>query len=100
MSISQPDTTDGCLLDVTYTYTVDNTGLVDANIILFSREREGVFADLVPLLEDTFLEVAGTTNVQETEEIDRCVAQSFTTTTIVRQLPNADLLCRDTGFYP
>ena len=88
------------MLDITYTYTVENTGLVDANIILFTREREGDFADLMPLLESPFLPIAGTTAVQETEEIDRCVAQSFTTNTIVRQLPNQELLCLDTGYYP
>ena len=98
MSIT-PSTED-CLLDVTYTYTVDNTGLVDANIVLFTRERDGAFQDLMPLLDSTFLELGGTTFVQETEEIDRCVAQTFTTNTIVRQLPNPELLCKDTAFYP
>lgn len=100
MAISQPDDPDDCLLDVTYTYTVDNTGLVDANIVLFTREREGDFADLMPLLDSTFLEIAGTTLVEETEEIDRCVEQTFTTNTVVEQLPNPELLCKDTGFYP
>lgn len=88
------------MIDVTYTYTVDNTGLVDANIIQFERVREGEFLDLFPLLETTFIALGDTTIVQETEEIDRCIDQSFTTNTIVRTTPNADLLCKDTGFYP
>lgn len=85
---------------MTYSYTVDNTGLVDANIIFFSREREGEIRDLMPLLDTTFIEVGGQTQVQETEEIDRCIAQVFTTNTIVEQRPNPELLCEDTGFYP
>ena len=73
---------------------------MDANIILFTRTRNGEFRDLIDLLPDTFLAVADDTAVQETEEIDRCVQQSFATNTIVAQIPNADLLCEDVGFYP
>ena len=39
------------------------------------------------------------TAVEETEEIDRCVQQSFATNTIVAQVPNADLLCTSQGVY-
>lgn len=56
--------------------------------------------DLMPGLDDPFLPVNADTAVVETEEIDRCTQQSFATNTIVAQLPNADLLCDDVGFYP
>ena len=89
-----------CLIDITYTYTVDNTGNVDANIILFERTRNDELVDLMPLLPTTFLEVGDQTSVQETEEIDRCIQQSFATNTIVAQVPPAELLCDNIGFYP
>jgi hypothetical protein len=99
-SLPEAPSPDDCLLDVTYTYTVTNIGDVDANIILFERTRNEEMQDLIDLLPSTFLAVEETTMVTETEEIDRCVQQSFATNTIVAQIPNADLLCEDVGFYP
>jgi hypothetical protein len=98
--LPQAETPDQCLIDITYTYTVTNIGNVDANIILFTRTRNNQFLDLLPLVDDPSLPVSAQTSVQETEEIDRCVQQSFATNTIVAQLPNADLLCEDMGVYP
>lgn len=98
--IPQADDADECLLDVIYTYTVDNTGDVDANVILFTRTREGEFMDLMPLLDSTFIAEGGTTVFTETEEIDRCVSQNFFTETQVVVVPNPDLLCADEAFYP
>jgi hypothetical protein len=99
-SLPQAESPDECLIDITYTYTIDNTGIVDANIILFTRTRNGEFVDLLDSLDSTFLPVGESTSIEETEEIDRCVQQSFATNTIVGQIPNADLLCDDIGFYP
>jgi len=99
-SLPQAETPDECIIDITYTYTVTNTGNVDANIILFTRTRNGEFRDLIDLLETTSLLTGDSTQVQETEEIDRCVQQSFATNTVVAQVPNADLLCDAIGFYP
>ena len=92
---------DACLLDVEYTYTVTNTGDIDFNIIVFNRERNDEFVDLLPMLgTNVFVEVGGTTAVQESEQIDRCLDQTFTTTTLVTKLPPADMLCLDTSYYP
>jgi len=52
------------------------------------------------LLDSTFIAVGDTTQAQETQEIDRCVAQTFSTNTIVFAEPNQELLCEDTAFYP
>lgn len=98
--LPQAETPADCLIDITYTYTVTNIGDVDANIILFTRTRNNQFLDLLPLLDDTALTVGESAAVEETEEIDRCVQQSFATNTIVAQLPNEDLLCEDVGSYP
>lgn len=98
--LPQASTPEECLIDITYTYTVSNIGEVDANIILFTRTRNGEFRDLIGLLPSTFLPVDEDTFVAETEEIDRCIQQSFATNTIVAQIPNADLLCEDVGIYP
>jgi len=92
---------DECMIDITYTYTVTNIGNVDANIVLFTRTRNGDFKDLLDDLEGpSYLPLGADVTVQETEEIDRCVQQSFATNTVVAQSPNADLLCDDVGFYP
>jgi hypothetical protein len=91
---------DECLVDVVYTYTIENTGNIDANIIELTRTRNDMFVDLIGQLNATFLTINGTTTVIEVEEISLCVAQQFTTNTIVKQIPNADLLCDDIGFYP
>jgi hypothetical protein len=99
-SLPEAPSPDQCLIDITYTYTVTNIGDVDANIILFTRTRNDEFKDLIDLLPSTFLAVAESVNVEETEEIDRCVQQSFATNTVVAQVPNPDLLCEDAGFYP
>ena len=99
-ALPQAESPDQCLIDIEYTYTVTNTGIVDANIILFTRTRNGEFRDLIGELDDTFLPLGDVTQVSETEEIDRCVQQSFATNTIVAQIPNADLLCDDVGSYP
>ena len=99
-ALPQAESPDQCLIDIEYTYTVTNIGVVDANIILFTRTRNGEFRDLIDLLDATFLELGDSTDVTETEEIDRCVQQSFATNTIVAQVPNADLLCDGVGFYP
>ena len=99
-SLPQAESPDQCLIEIEYTYTVTNIGAVDANIILFTRTRNGEFKDLIDLLDDRLLESDETTEVSETEEIDRCIQQSFATNTIVAQIPNADLLCDDVGSYP
>jgi len=98
--LPQAGSPEECLIDITYTYTVTNIGDVDANIVLFTRTRNGEFVNLIGELDGTFLAVSQDTAVEETEEIDRCIQQSFATNTIVAQVPNADLLCEDVGFYP
>ena len=100
MNISQAPSDDFCMLDITYTYFVENTGDVDANIITFQRSRDDTIVDLMPLIDSTFIAVGDTTRAQETQEIDRCVAQTFSTNTIVFAEPNQELLCEDTAFYP
>ena len=67
-TFNQDPDPDDCLVDVIYTYTVYNTGESDFNIILFTRDRNDEFVDLMPLLgTKVFVEVGGTTFVEETE---------------------------------
>jgi hypothetical protein len=98
--ISDAPTMDDCLLDVTYTYTVENIGIADFNILIFNRTRNNETMNLVPLLDDTFLAIGDTTAVQETEEIDRCVAQSFSTKIDVKMVPTAESICQNVDTYP
>ena len=91
---------ESCLIDITYTYTITNTGFADTSFNLLSRERNGETVDLLPLLDDPNLAVGASTTVQETEEIDSCVAQDYTTTTQVIQAPSIENLCGDTVFFP
>mmetsp|Transcript_14022 Transcript_14022/g.30460 ORF Transcript_14022/g.30460 Transcript_14022/m.30460 type:complete len:319 (-) Transcript_14022:125-1081(-) len=97
--IPPPDTVEECLVDVRYSYKVDNIGDVDANIITFERTRNEIYRDLMPLLASTFLEVGGSTSVQEIDGIDICSGDTYSTKVLVQQVPNADLLCEDVGFY-
>lgn len=99
-SLPQATSPDQCFLNITYTYTVTNTGNVPANIIQFQRIRNDNYKNLLPLLNTTFLPVGASTAVNETEQINRCVQQSFATNVIVGQVPPAQLLCKAVGYYP
>ena len=93
--------TDGeCLIDITYTYTITNTGFADTEFVVLNRVRNGETVDLLPLLDSNVLAVGESTSVTETEEIDRCVTQDFTTSTQVIQSPSLDNLCEDTASFP
>ena len=89
-----------CLIDITYTYTITNTGFADTEFVSLTRERNGETVDLLPLLDSTLLTVGESTFVTETEEIDRCVTQNFDTTTQVIQSPSLDSLCQDNALFP
>jgi hypothetical protein len=99
-SIGVTGESDECPLDLTYTYTITNTGLADTQFQAFSRTRDGETEDLLPLIDDTLLPIGATTTFQETQEIDSCVAQDFTTTTSVIQAPSTEFLCSGTISYP
>jgi hypothetical protein len=91
---------DLCLIDVTYTYTITNTGFADTQFQSFSRTRNGETVDLIVLVDDPLLPIGASTSFQETEEIDTCIEQDFTTTTRVIQAPSDEILCSDEGTYP
>ena len=97
---TENDGSGDCLIDVTYTYTITNTGFADTEFVVLNRVRNGETVDLLPLLTSNLLAVGESTMVTETEEIDRCVTQDFTTTTQVIQSPALDNLCRDTALFP
>jgi len=98
-SISQPETTEGCQEDVLYTYRVVNTGEVDANIITLERTRNDEAQDLLPLLDGTSLAAGVMTSVEETDGIDICSGDVYSTHLLVQQVPNDDLLCESTATY-
>ena len=91
-----------CLVNVTYTYTVQNVAELSFNIWTFNRTRSGETIDLMPLLGDNYrVEIGGSTSVQEIEEINRCeTLPSFETNVTVRKEPPFDTLCLDTYYYP
>ena len=98
-SISQPETTEGCQEDVLYTYRVVNTGAVDANIITLERTRNGEIRDLLPLLDSNPLAAGVMTSVEETDRIDICTGDVYSTQLLVQQVPKNDLLCESTATY-
>lgn len=98
-AISQPKTTDECQEDVVYTYSVANTGEVDANIITLERSRNDESLDLLSFLDGTSLAPGVTTSVGEMDEIDACSGDTYSTQLLVQQVPNDDLLCGSTAIY-
>jgi hypothetical protein len=98
-SISQPETAEECQEDVLYTYSVLNTGEVDANIITLERTRNGDNLDLLSLLDGTSLAPGLTKSLEETDNIDLCSGDKYLTRLLVRQVPNDDLLCASTATY-
>ena len=102
--VSQTDDAD-CLVNVTYTYAVENTGALDFYIWQFLRTRNGVTNDLIPLFgDDTFVTMGDTKSVQETEELNRCTSaldeSTFKTNTTVRREPLYEDLCLNTYYFP
>jgi hypothetical protein len=98
--LSDPDR-DACSLNVVYTYTITNIGQSDFNVIVFTRTRNDIFVDLMPLLgTDVLVETGEAVSVQESEIINRCVDQTFSTSVEVTKLPPAALLCQDVVYYP
>lgn len=84
-----------CISTVTYTYTVENDGSVDIEVVKFEREREGEIADL--LREDMALLLPGEFLVTaETESIDVCVDASVCTSVT---MDDATGSCGDTAEY-
>ena len=99
-AIQEQTDPNNCLIDVTYTYTITNTGQADTSFVTLNRIRNGETVDLLPLLDGPNLMVGESTVVTETEEIDQCITQDFTTTTQVVQSPLLDNLCGDTVLFP
>lgn len=100
-TFNQDPDEDDCAVDVIYTYTVFNIGESDFNVIVFERTRNDEYLDLLPLLYTAvFVPVGGSAAVQESEQIDRCIDQTFSTSTLVTKLPPADTVCQDRAYYP
>jgi len=94
---------DECLVDATYTYTLENTGPTGFDIMWLTRTRNGEAVDLMPMMEgkNTFLAPGESTSVKESDTINRCLDDAESTkTTTVELLPPVSLLCTNRYVYP
>jgi hypothetical protein len=88
-----------CMVEVTYEYTVINTGGVEATIEKFEREREGDILDLtgeVPAI----VSPGSTISASETEIVNYCLDAVYFTEVTVEAVPESGgLICPATADY-
>lgn len=89
-----------CMVEVTYAYTVINTGSVDATIEKFERERDGVVLDLLNSVELTVVSPGNTASSSETEFVNYCLDAVYYTVVTVEAVPETGgLICPATAEY-
>ena len=93
-----PRTTD-CDVEVTYMYQLENVGAVSMDITELQRTRGDSTDDLINEVAPTFLDVGESTQIIETEVVDFCVANTFTTTVTAKADPPAGVPCEDRDMY-
>ena len=93
-----PRTTD-CDVEVTYMYQLENVGAVGMDITVLERTRGDSTVDLINEVESTFILPGLFVKVPETEIVDFCVANTFTTTVTAKADPPAGVPCEDTDMY-
>jgi hypothetical protein len=87
-----------CIVDITYSYLVENVGAVEMIVTEFFRERDGERLDLLGGLDPT-VAVGGTSTATETESVDTCVSADHYTTVKVMAEPPGGVGCSATADY-
>jgi hypothetical protein len=87
-----------CVPEVTYTYTVFNTGTVPVTVTTFEREQNGEKEDLLPEI-NPIIEAGSTATASETEMIDLCMDGEYLTTVLVEAFPPTGLVCPSEAEY-
>ena len=93
-----PRTTD-CDVEVTYMYLLENVGEVSMDITELQRTRGDSTVDLINEVDPKFLAVGESTKVPETEIVDFCLDNTFTTTVTAKADPPVGVPCEDTEIY-
>ena len=98
-SIPPPATETDCMVDVTYTYVITNTGSSSMDLTDLTSTQNGVTVSLVGLLNVTSLQPGESVTVTETKTIDLCSGSSFTTDVNVIATPPSGSPCFGTDTY-
>lgn len=88
-----------CTVDVTYKYTVTNTGNTDLTITELDRERDGQKLDLIDELGKLNLRPGQSTSAPEKDTVDICVDGTYVTTAEVEGDSPAGATVSDTDDY-
>jgi hypothetical protein len=94
-----PGRSTDCDVEVTYMYTLDNIGGVSMDITELERTRGDSTVDLINEVNPKFLLVGESTKVTETEVVDFCLPNTFTTTVTAKADPPAGVPCESTDMY-
>ena len=94
-----PRTTD-CDVEVTYTYHFENVGVASMHITEIQRTRGNSTVDLINEVYSMFLLPVGKfTQVYETETVNFCVDNTFTTNVTAKADPPASVPCEAMDMY-
>ena len=96
--IPPPQTTDDCMVDVTYTYTITNTGAEVMSLVDLKSTQNGVETSL-DLGGKTELQPGESITVTEVVAIDLCVGTPNLTTVTVTGQPPMGQICTGTDTY-
>jgi hypothetical protein len=94
-----PARTTDCNVEVTYMYQLENVGGVSMDITELQRTRGDSTVDLINEVDPKFLAVGESTKVPETEIVDFCLDNTFTTTVTAKADPPAGVPCEGTDMY-
>ena len=96
---ANPGRTTDCDVEVTYMYMLDNVGAVSMDITEIERTRGDSTVDLINEADPKFLLVGESTKVTETEVVDFCLPNTFTTTVTAKADPPEGVPCEGTSMY-
>ena len=94
-----PARTTDCDIEVTYMYLLENVGAVSMDITEVQRTRGDSTVDLIDEVVPTFILPGFFVKVPETETVDFCVDNTFTTTVTAKADPPAGVPCEGTDMY-
>lgn len=80
--------TQSCVVPITYTYVIENTGNISLGVVSVDRTRNGQSDDLIDDVDPKSLIAGESTQVQESEVLDVCAIGSFDT--VVRVMANSE----------
>ena len=90
-----------CMIEVTYAYTVVNTGQTDATVTTFTRERDDEILDLLAagMLDPVIIAPGSTGSAEEKELVNYCKDAVYFTKVDVDAVPPTGLSCPATANY-